>query len=283
VTAIALGLVLASAVLHATWNLLAKRSRGGAEFIWLFACLTLVVYGPLVLVYVLVARPVFTWQHAALALGSSVMHVLYFVSLQRGYRLADLSLVYPTARGSGPMLATILAVLVLGERPGAQALVGTGLVVVSVFVLAGGKTSAAARPGLIYGLLTGLFIGCYTVYDGYAVSRAGAVPLLYTYTAEIGRTLMLLPLVIRRRPQLREAWQFHKREALGIAVLSPLAYLLVLTAMQFTPISLVAPTREVSILIATFLGVRVLSEGHAKRRALGALGMVAGVTLLALA
>lgn len=282
-TPFALALVGGSAVLHATWNLLAKRARGGAEFVWLFATLTTVVYAPAVLAYVLVTRPVFTLQHAGLALGSAVLHVAYFVSLQRGYRLADLSLVYPTARGSGPALATLLAVLLLGERPGPQALAGTALVVLSVFVLAGGRGGAGARAGLRYGLITGLFIGSYTVFDGFAVGHVGAAPLLFTYAGEVGRSLLLLPLVARRRPQLRAAWRDSRREALGIALLSPLAYVMVLVAMTFTPVSLVAPTREVSILLGTLLGARLLAEGDVRRRMLGAAGMVLGVTLLALA
>lgn len=282
-TPLALALVGGSAVLHATWNLLAKRARGGAEFVWLFATLTTVVYAPAVLAYVLVTRPVFTWQHAGLALGSAVLHVAYFVSLQRGYRLADLSLVYPTARGSGPALATLLAVLLLGERPGPQALAGTALVVLSVFVLAGGRGGAGARAGLRYGLITGLFIGSYTVFDGFAVGHVGAAPLLFTYAGEVGRSLLLLPLVARRRPQLRAAWRDSRREAFGIAVLSPLAYVMVLVAMTFTPVSLVAPTREVSILLGTLLGARLLAEGDVRRRMVGAAGMVLGVTLLALA
>ncbi len=283
-TTLALALVFASAFLHATWNLLSKRARGGAEFVWLFASLTVLVYAPLVAAYAIVFKPALTWTHVLLAAVSSVLHILYFVFLQRGYRLGDLSLVYPTARGSGPALATVLAILVLGERPGLQALLGTLLVVASVFVLAGGKGGGRrSRPAVGYGLLTGLCIGVYTVFDGYAVGHAGVTPLVYTYLGEVGRALLLLPFAFRRPAVVRQLWREHKREALGIATLSPLAYILVLTAMQFTPVSLVAPAREVSILIATFFGLRLLAEGNVRRRALGAVGMVAGVALLALA
>ncbi|MCO5174974.1 MAG: DMT family transporter [Trueperaceae bacterium] len=283
-TTLALALVFASAFLHATWNLLSKRARGGAEFVWLFASLTVLVYAPFVAAYALVFKPALTWTHVLLAAVSSVLHILYFVFLQRGYRLGDLSLVYPTARGSGPALATALAILVLGERPGLQALLGTLLVVASVFVLAGGKAGGRrSRPAVGYGLLTGLFIGVYTVFDGYAVRHAGVTPLVFTYLGEVGRALLLLPFAFRRPAVVRRLWREHKREAIGIATLSPLAYILVLTAMQFTPVSLVAPAREVSILIATFFGLRLLAEGNVRRRALGAVGMVAGVALLALA
>lgn len=275
--------MLASAVLHASWNLLAKRARGGTGFLYLFSLLTVAVYGPVALVYVLVARPQFTLTHLAFALGSSVIHVGYFVFLQRGYKVGDLSLVYPLARGSGPALATLLAVLVLGERPGMQALAGTAIVVVSVFVLSGGRGLLAAerRSAVVYGLVTGLFIGIYTVWDGYAVGVLMAVPLLFTFTGEAGRVLVLAPLMAGRRTEIGAAWREHRLEALGVAVLSPLAYLMVLTAMRFTPISLVAPTREVSILIGALLGTRLLAEGEGNRRLLGAAGMVIGVALLA--
>lgn len=275
--------MLASAFIHASWNLLAKRAKGGIGFLYLFSLMTLAVYGPVALVYYLVATPQFTLVHLGFALGSSLIHVGYFVFLQRGYRVGDLSLVYPLARGSGPALATLLAVLVVGERPGTQALAGTAIVVVSVFVLSGGSglLAPARRSAVIYGLVTGMFIGVYTVWDGYAVGVLAAAPLLFTFVGEAGRVVVLTPLVAGKRAEIAAAWREHRREALGVAVLSPLAYLLVLSAMRFTPISLVAPTREVSILIGALMGTRLLSEGEGSRRLLGAIGMVIGVALLA--
>ncbi|MEJ2667949.1 MAG: hypothetical protein P8Z81_12775 [Deinococcales bacterium] len=283
-TPLALALVLVAAGLHATWNLLAKRARGGVEFVWLFATLTLVLYAPAVALYVLLAHPVLLWVQVVFAAVSSGLHIAYFVTLQRGYRAGDLSLVYPLARGSGPALAAVLAVAVLGERPGPAGLAGAGLVVVSVFVLAGGTTATrTARPAVLFGLATGVFIALYTVWDGFAVGHLGAAPLLYSYLSEAGRCLLLIPLAWRGRATVAAAWRSARREAVGIAVLSPLAYILVLTAMTFTPISLVAPAREVSILLGTLMGTRLLAEGQGPRRLLAAAGMVAGVTLLALA
>lgn len=275
--------MLGSACLHATWNLLAKRAKGGNGFLYLFTLLTLAVYGPAVLVYVMVVRPTFTLTHLAFAVGSGVIHVGYFVCLQRGYRVGDLSLVYPLARGSGPALAAVLAVVVLGERPDLRAVVGTAMVVLSVFVLTGGRglLRPDRRAAVVYGLLTGLFIGCYTVWDGYAVGVLAAAPLLFTYSGEASRVLILSPWMARNRPEISAAWRDHRWEAIGVAVLSPLAYLMVLSAMRFTPVSLVAPTREISILIGTVLGTKLLAEGEGRRRLLGAAGMVIGVALLA--
>ncbi len=199
---LALGLVVGSAFLHASWNLLAKRVAGGVEFVWLFATVSLVCFLPAVALYVWLAQPVFTTTHALLAAVSSLLHVAYMVLLQRGYRVGDLSLVYPLARGSGPALATLLAVLVLGERPGAQALLGTLLVVGSVLVLTGGPSANRRNRHLavVYGLATGMVIGLYTIWDGYAVGHAGAAPLLFLVAAEAGRVLLLAPLAVAPTP-----------------------------------------------------------------------------------
>ena len=282
---LALTLVLTSAVLHATWNLLAKRSNGGAAFTWLFAALTSLIYAPVALTFYLVTRPTLTLTHVGIIAVSSAIHVAYFLSLQRGYRAGDLSLVYPLARGTGPLLATVAAVLFLGERPTYLALVGTALVVFSVFMLAGGfgaLRETKDRRAILYGLLTGFFIACYTVWDGYAVSVALIPPVLFFWLSEVIRALMLLPVALRNPAEVKREWLEHKFEAIGIAILSPLAYVLVLTALVFTPVSYVAPTREISILIGTLFGARLLAEKDAARRLVAASGMVLGVALLAL-
>jgi len=283
VTALATALVVASALMHATWNLLAKRAGGGVEFLWLLSVVTAVAFVPVAAVYLVVASPELTLQHALLALASAVLHVAYFTALQRGYRLGDLSVVYPIARGTGPLLATLTAIALLGERPGALALVGTALVVTSVFVLGGGRAQPGHGAAVGYGLVTGCIIAAYTVLDGFAVGHVGAAPLLYLLMADTGRAVLLTPVVIGRWHTLRETWRTHRLEVIGVGLLSPLAYLLILSALQLAPISVVAPMREVSILFAVVLGARTLAEGDALRRGLGAAGMVVGIVLLVLA
>ena len=128
-TVFALVLVLAAATFHATWNLLAKRvGDGGAVFVWLFGFLAFLIYAPLAVVVVLLERPYFGPEALVFMFGSGVLHLGYFVFLQRGYAIGDLSLVYPLARGTGPLLATAAAIILLGERPGTVALLGIALV-----------------------------------------------------------------------------------------------------------------------------------------------------------
>jgi drug/metabolite transporter (DMT)-like permease len=205
--------------------------------------------------------------------------------LQRGYRVGDLSVVYPLARGTGPLLTMVGAVLLLGERPTPPAVIGALLIITGVFFIAGGEQMVRRRQlgaGVSYGLLTGLLIAAYTLWDKTAVSTFLVAPLLLEYGSSIGRTVMLTPTAWRRRSEVRYEWRTHRWEAIGIAVLSSLAYILVLTALITAPVSYIAPLREVSILFGALLGTWLLKEGHAQRRLLAAGVMVVGIVLLTL-
>lgn len=284
-TLLSLGLILISALFHALWNLLAKRAQGGAAFTWLFSALTAPIWAPVVAVYVWLWRPQLGWPGALFILGSAAMHVSYFLVLQRGYRAGDLSVVYPLARGTGPLLSMLGAVLLFGEQPSPLAITGALLIIAGVFFIAGGEQmlrSRHAAAGVGYGLLTGLLIAAYTLWDKAAVSAILVAPLLLEYGSSIGRTLILTPTAYRRRSEVLYEWRTHRWEAIGIAVLSSLAYILVLTALITAPVSYIAPARELSILFGALLGTWVLKEGQARRRLLSAGVMGIGIVLLAL-
>lgn len=282
-TLLSVVLILVSAFFHALWNLLAKRAHGGAAFTWLFSALTIPLWAPIVLIYVLLWKPQLAWPGVLFIVGSAALHVSYFLTLQRGYRAGDLSVVYPLARGTGPLLTLIGAVLLLGERPTLPAVIGALLIIAGVFFIAGGEQMLRRRQigaGVGYGLLTGLLIAGYTLWDKTAVSTLLVAPLLLEYGSSIGRTLILTPTAWRRRREVSYEWHTHRWEAIGIAILSSLAYILVLTALITAPVSYVAPLREVSILFGTLLGAWLLKEGHAQRRSLAAGMMVIGIVLL---
>ena len=287
-TLFALALVLTSAVAHAVWNLFAKRAGGGAPFIWLFEALAALLYAPLAFAVIAVQRPRIGAAGFVFIAGSVLLHLAYFLLLQRGYQVGDLSLVYPLARGTGPTLSTAAAIAIFGERPTPLAIAGALLVAASVVILVSGPRTfgaaggAGARWAIGYGLLTGVVIAGYTLWDKHAVGVLLVPPLLLNWGNDLGRTLLMLPLALRQRDKVRAEWRAHRREALGIAILSPLSYILVLTALVFTPVSYVAPAREVSILIGAALGARLLSEGDARRRLVAAGAMVLGVAALAL-
>lgn len=279
-------LILGSAMMHASWNLLTKRAGGGSTFVWLYATVALCVYAPLLVAYLVTHAVVVTPVGGLFICLSSVLHLLYFLVLQEGYQVGDLSLVYPLARGTGPTLATAGAILLLGERPSALTLSGTALVVAGVILLtwSGCRSETAARPrkAIVFGFLCGLLIASFTVCDKYVVDQLGMSPLLLTMLFTLGVSVMLTPHAFRRWPEVRRDWTDRRREIFGVALLYPGAYLMVLLAMQFTPLSYVAPAREISILFGATMGTRLLGEGNSLRRILAACAMVAGLFVLML-
>jgi len=283
-TSWALILILAAAVIHATWNLLNKQASGHATFTWLVAVLSALLYAPITITIIEVWELRLDGVAIGMMVGSAALHTAYFVLLNQGYRAGDLSLVYPLARGTGPFLSSLAAIVFLGERPSAVAVVGALLIIGGVMILTthlARLRERGARQAALYALVTGLFIAAYTIWDKQAVSRFGIAPLVLDWGANIGRAIFLTPFALKYADHTVNEWREHKYEAIAVAVLIPLSYILVLTAMSFTPVSYVAPAREVSILIGTAMGTRLLAEGDARRRWAGACAMVLGVVALA--
>ena len=284
-TAWALALILAAAFIHATWNLLNKQASGHATFTWLVAVLSALFYTPVAGGFIFFWDAPVNLVAVGFMAGSALLHTGYFVLLNEGYRAGDLSLVYPLARGTGPLLSTVAAILFLGERPSMLALLGGFLIIAGVIVLTCSQRSssrAGAKTAIVYALVTGTFIAAYTLWDKQAVSAFAVSPVLLDWGANLGRSLLLTPFALRHWQSTRQEWRSHRFEAIGVALLVPLSYILVLTAMQFTPVSYVAPAREISILIGTAMGTRLLAEGDVGRRLLAACAMVLGIVALSL-
>ncbi|MDE2573105.1 MAG: EamA family transporter [bacterium] len=284
-TPAAVALVLASAFLHAYWNLHAKRAGGGAGFVWLTFCGSALCYVPFAAAVWLLYPPHLGAVDWVFIGGTSLWHVIYFLLLQRGYRNGDFSVVYPLARGTGPLLSAAAATLLFGERPGAVGWLGIILVLGGIFAFAGDprRVLGAHRRGVGYALGTGAMIAVYTLWDKHAVGVLLISPIIYDCLGNFGRALVLAPLAWRRRDEVVEEWRSHRAAVAVVAVLSPLAYLMVLFALRIAPVSYVAPARELSIVIGTFLGLRVLSEGQARRRIAAATVVVAGIVAIAFA
>ena len=284
-----LALVLASALVHATWNLWAKQvgpSAKSGTLMWLLVAISAVAYAPFALV--LAARTGWRPDAAALVLvvGSGLIHVVYFLLLLRGYRVGDLSLVYPVARGTGPLLAATAAISLFAETPTVFSIAGLLLIVTGILVLTwrpDAASHAKLAPGLRYGLATGAFIAVYTLWDGWAVKKAGIPPLLFYWAGEVVRVVVFTPAALGDRAGVAALWRAQWPRVLGIALLSPLSYILILVAMRTGAVSHIAPAREIAILLGAYLGGRVLGEGDRRRRLVAAAAFAAGVIALALA
>lgn len=288
----ALALVILAGLIHASWNIAAKKAGGDARFAFFTSMVVMVVWAPVGLWAAWGVLPGWGWREWTLVVLSGVLHVLYYVVLLRGYRKADLTVVYPLARGSGPLLSSMVAVMLLGEQISALGGVGIAAVVGGVFLIAGGPglLRAAHDPaqrrrvhkGMVYGLLTGAFIASYTVVDGYAVKFMLMSPILVDYFGNFVRLALLAPAVLRDRPTAWRLWGQQWKYAVLVGTISPVSYVLVLYAMQVAPLSHVAPAREVSMLFAALIGGHLLGEGDRLQRACGAALIALGVMALAL-
>lgn len=287
-SALAFVLVISAAVAHAAWNVIAHGvSKAGMPFLWWGAVGGTVVW----IGAVPLTGGLGTDDIGAFLLGvgvSASLHVAYMAVLQRGYREGNLSTVYATARGTGPFLSVIVAVLLLGERPSPIALAGVAAViagVVAIGVVDRPPRAAGRRgidPGLLFGLLTGVAIAAYTIWDANAVRTWSLSPVAFM----VGTMVLEIPfysLGVRRRWRAvlalgRAQW----RRIIAFSILSPLSYILVLTAIQIAPVALVAPLREVSVVLVSLFGVIVLRESRPGWRLAASAVVAGGILLLAL-
>lgn len=287
----ALALVLVAALLHALWNLAAKQAGGDDRFAFITAVMVSVLWLPVAVWMGFSDLARWGWAEWLALVASAVVHVGYFTVLLTGYRKADLTVVYPVARGSAPLVSSAVAVVVLSEAITLAGVAGILAIAGGIFLVAGGVElwrrardpldHVRAMAGVRWGVATGTLIAGYTVIDGYAVKVLLIAPVMVDYVGNVLRVPILLPGALRDRPALWAALRAQWRHALVVAVLGPLAYVLVLYAMRLAPLSHVAPAREVSMLFAALIGGKLLGERDRGARTLGACCMALGVVALA--
>ncbi|AKU17860.1 EamA family transporter [Luteipulveratus mongoliensis] len=281
----ALILVLVAALCHALWNIAAKYVDGDRfVFVWSYEFLSTVLWLPVGLVVLAREGWPMSWGLLVGPLVSAVLHIAYSLTLQTGYDRAALGVVYPVARGTGPLLSMIVGILVLQERPGWHAVIGGLVVIAGVAVVATHRVADSrglSREGLAYGAATGFWIAGYTLWDSHAVGELSLNPLPYFALTVMWQAVLLAPALVTRRAAFRSTVRRSWRPSLAIAVLSPVAYILVLEVMQTTPVSLVAPARESSIIVGSLLAWWLFREPGPVRKVAGSIVVIAGITLIA--
>jgi uncharacterized membrane protein len=286
VTLYVLALILTAAILHAWWNLLAKRAGGKTAFIWLIYVAGNIIYLPAVVYELQSGEKIYSQPLFWFSLCSAILHLGYYSILQKGYRSADLSVVYPLARGAGPLFSSAAAILFLHERLKLTSTLGLFLIIAGVLIITGlsfGKeNNKKIMPGIFYGVATGFFIALYTINDTLAVKNYAVSPLTLTLVTNFFGAILLIPLVAREKSELQREIRKHKWIIIGIAILSPAAYILVLVALKNAPLTVVAPAREISILLGVFMGSRVLKEEDGRRRLIASLLILGGIISLSL-
>jgi drug/metabolite transporter (DMT)-like permease len=278
----ALILVILASVTHAFWNFLAKKANGGIALVWLIYLTSTIIFLPLAAWVVFQQGASFTFSFFIVCLVSGGLRLLYFIFLQTGYQKADLSVVYPLARGSAPVVSTLGAVLLMNETVTTLSVVGLLLIIGGVIIISKPKVAEPKRlkAGLVYGLITGLMIAIYTLWDKLAISTYNIAPVLLTFASNIMGAVLLLPIALKKRSEVKDELSKHRWHILAISVLSPVSYILVLIAMKTTDIVYVAPVREVSILFGVFMGGQLMAEEDTKRRLIASMLILAGVIVL---
>ena len=279
-TLASLVLVVCAACLHAGWNALAKRGRDPVVFLWCATLASTVVLAPFG-AWILV-RDGLSAAALPFVAGTIALHALYFYALGRAYGSGAYSLVYPVARGLGVALVPFVALVVFDERLSAVGSVGVGLVVLGIVGLHVLPTGTASWPGraILWPVLTGLTIAAYSILDKAGVGRLN--PVAYMLLLEGGCALLGLPLLWVRPDVVRRelaSW----RTIVAAAVMSALAYTLVLFAFRLSKTGYVVAARELSIVLSAVIGSVWLREGRLGPRLAGASIVLAGVACVALA
>jgi uncharacterized membrane protein len=273
VPATALGLALAAAFVHAFWNFLLARARDPEAATAVAVVVAVVAFAPAAAIFWDVEASV--WPYA---LGSAALELAYFALLAAAYRRAELSLVYPVARGSAPVLVLVIGVAALGVSTSWQQAAGVALVAVGIVLVRGlrGETG----PGAAFGLVIGACIAGYTLIDNGGIEHASPISYL--------ELTMLLPTIayaaavlVGKGPGAIRAEANVSSVLAGLATF--VAYALVLAALERASAASVAAVRETSVLVATALAAVFLKERIGWARMAGALAVVAGIALVSAA
>jgi drug/metabolite transporter (DMT)-like permease len=277
----AIGLLLVSAALHTTWNLLLK--GGGEKYMasWWAMLIGSLLFVPALLFTGLPARV--TW---VLLLVSAFVEAAYFIILAYAYDDADFSLVYPLARGAAPALIAAWSVLFLGERLTAGGIAGLAIIIAGLMIVGGsGAFHLNGKPhwrGIVPALVLALCISIYTVIDGAAVKVTS--PLAYAALIYLVSSLYMTPFIVRRYglPRLGQEFMAHGWRLLGIGLLIQGAYFLALLAYRLAHVSYSGAIREVGVVMGAIAGWQLLGEKFGAARVAGAVVIFGGILMIAL-
>ena len=266
-------LALASAVVHAGWNLAIKTSTID-RFIALWGqflvaasigAVALVVFGGL------------TWRAWPYALASGVVHIGYVTLLARAYRLGDFSLAYPIARGGGAVLAALGGVVVLGDRFSALSWVGLALAGAGLLSFARRKAGAGAVAAAA---MLAVDIAIYSVVDARGSRLAVHATYVFGNTVADGFFVSMYGLAAGRAGALAAAARTHWRRIVVNGIATIVVSTLVLTAVRYAPVGHVSALRESSVVLAAFAGWRLLGESLGRARIVSSIVVVVGLVVL---
>lgn len=272
-------LVLAAALMHATWNALVKTGRDR------MIDLTVVIVGSglmaaCVIPFVGMPDPA-AWPFIGISI---VTHIGYYIFLLGAYRHGDLSRVYPVARGIAPVLVAMGAIPLAGEVPDMWGAVGLGFVTVGIFMLAIERGAMRGQQGksLVYALLTGCCIVGYVLSDGLGVRASGNAAAYIAWTFAVESIPMAAWCIWARRWALMPYLKRDGLRGLFGGVIAGGGYAIAIWAMSLAPMAQVTALRETSVIFGAIIGALILKESFGPKRIIAAILVAGGNALLQL-
>ncbi len=273
---VVLSLVLLAALTHAGWNAWLKKTS--PDFIGLGALsIGWLILGVAALPFVGLPERAH-WPYLA---ATTAVHTAYAALLVTAYRHGELSLVFPIARGSGPMIVALVSPWLLKERLAGSDAFAVALIIAGILIIGLGRAAQTMRDrhALIMSLATGVAIASYTLIDATG-ARAGSSPHVYTAWLFILTAIVQLAVTgIAHRNRTAALLKPHLGRGIAVGILSAAAYTVVLWAMTRAPVALVAAIRETSILFAALIGWGLLGERINRVRWAGVIITVTGLVI----
>ena len=273
-------LVLASAVLHASWNFIAKKYAGNYSIIYLSFLVSSVVTGLMSVPFLgeIELNPL----TVSLLIGTGIFHAVYGFVLTFTYKNGDISTLYPIVRGSGISGAVLLSIVLLREQLTSVSGFGVFMVIAGIAILSYRRNRIATSPkGIFLALVCGGLIMSYTIFDKLLVAEIHPIPVLAA--SQIISVLIFMPYVLtKRRVELRLTVSSLMKPVLFISVIATSSYLIILYVMQIAPISRIVAVREASVVFGALTGYIILKEHFSKTRLIGVVFVMIGIILVKL-
>jgi len=278
---LAIGLLLAAAVLHTTWNLLLKQAGEKYMATWWGSVIGSLAFAPVIFWLGLPSRPI--WH---ILIISAFFEIAYYIVLAEAYKDSDFSLVYPMGRGTAPALIAVWAAIFLQERFTFGGLTGIIIIIAGLLTVGGNdilrKHDKPKSRGILLALLLALLISVYSILDGIAVKQTNALPYVIVLFMCVPAFTSPLIFKVYGWDKLRAEFSAHGWTLAAIGVLTIGAYSLALLAYSISPLGYAGAIREVSVVMAAYAGWQFLGEKFGGLRVMGAFIIFAGIMVIAL-
>jgi drug/metabolite transporter (DMT)-like permease len=284
-------MVVVGASLHVLWNTLVKRCGDKVSFAWLTTLAGTLGVAPAFVAARLLAPGTLNAQIVGLAALSGLIEGWYIIALFTAYEHTDLSVAYPLSRGVAPVAGLVPGIVLLGDRLTLAQLAGVALIVsgvtgVGASAVARSGDRQAVRRGVVLALITGCLIAGYHLVDRRAMTLTPAPAMIEYYFLMHATLLAVLTVWVfawaPHRRRIWSEWRGNRRGVVAVGVMSVAAYMLIMAALRWGNVTLVAATRNIGIVVSTVVGAALLKERVSLLRGVGAGLIVVGVLVLLL-